>query len=228
MPSRCGAASCSTGSTTPKPGVDRMAGRRARRTHAALAGRHARAPGAARGVVTGRGALLRRTLLASDPFDEDAIVALLTAQQAAGDGDAVRADLPRLRRAPGRGARRRAVAARAHVAADAARGRALARRLRRARAASCKELAALLARDECRALTVTGPGGAGKSRLAKQALRTLAARFADGALWIALDDLTRMPQVAARLAAELRIAARRGRRSAGAGSASVLRRARCC
>jgi tetratricopeptide (TPR) repeat protein len=52
---------------------------------------------------------------------------------------------------------------------------------------------------------VTGPGGAGKSRLVKQSLRTLSARFADGALWIALDDLTTLPQVVSRLAGELRL-----------------------
>ena len=51
-----------------------------------------------------------------------------------------------------------------------------------------------------------GPGGVGKSSLAKRALRRLASRFTDGAHWIALDDLHDIAQVAARIAAELKLA----------------------
>jgi predicted ATPase len=68
------------------------------------------------------------------------------------------------------------------------------------RAAELAELQALAARDECRLLTITGPGGIGKSRLAKAALPPLEARFADGIGWIPLDDLTDVAQVAPRIA----------------------------
>jgi DNA-binding SARP family transcriptional activator len=133
-----------------------------------------------------------RTLLAHDPFDEDAVVALLAALHAAGDSTAMRATYrsyaERLAEELGvepslrvRAWLREAVSDHAAAAHDGFVGRAR----------ELQELAALLARPECRALTVTGPGGAGKSRLVKQALRTLAARFTDGALWIALDDLAR-------------------------------------
>ena len=37
--------------------------------------------------------------------------------------------------------------------------------------------------EECRLVTVTGPGGSGKTRLAGQVARQVAGRFADGA-WL--------------------------------------------
>ena len=45
-----------------------------------------------------------------------------------------------------------------------------------------RDVAGLL--EECRLVTVTGPGGAGKTRLAGQVARQVAGRFADGA-WLA-------------------------------------------
>ena len=69
-----------------------------------------------------------------------------------------------------------------------------------------QELAALLGGGPGRLVTVTGPGGIGKSRLVKQALRELAARYADGVTWIALDDLADVAQVPPRMAAELALA----------------------
>lgn len=68
------------------------------------------------------------------------------------------------------------------------------------------QIGALLGRDDCRLLTITGPGGAGKSALLKHVLRRLEGRFADGALWIALDDLRDVVQVSARIAVELGLA----------------------
>src|ERR1700742_1505017 len=53
------------------------------------------------------------------------------------------------------------------------------------------EVAGLL--EECRLVTVTGPGGAGKTRLAGQVARQVASRFADG-VW--LVELARVPDPA--------------------------------
>src|SRR5262249_37730909 len=74
-----------------------------------------------------------------------------------------------------------------------------------------RELQAILLQPECRILTVTGPGGIGKSSLVKHALRELAPDFADGAFWIALDDLTDNAQVEARIAGELGLETSRAR-----------------
>jgi DNA-binding SARP family transcriptional activator/predicted ATPase len=50
----------------------------------------------------------------------------------------------------------------------------------------------------CRLLTITGPGGVGKSALARAAVERLAPRFEAGAYWIALDDLTDTERVTQR------------------------------
>jgi len=47
------------------------------------------------------------------------------------------------------------------------------------RAGAVREIAGLL--EEYRLVTVTGPGGVGKTRLAGEAAGAVAARFADGA-----------------------------------------------
>ena len=54
------------------------------------------------------------------------------------------------------------------------------------RAGPVREVAGLLA--EHRLVTVTGPGGVGKTRLADQVARQVAGRFTDGA-WLALVPL---------------------------------------
>jgi hypothetical protein len=64
-----------------------------------------------------------------------------------------------------------------------------------------REVAGLL--EECRLVTVTGPGGSGKTRLVDQVAGLVAARFADGA-WLA--ELAAVPdpaQVAVAVAAAL-------------------------
>ena len=65
-------------------------------------------------------------------------------------------------------------------------------------------------------VTVTGPGGVGKTRLARQVARLVAGRFADGA-WLAELAPVRDPaQVAAVVAAALGIREQPGTRVAGA------------
>lgn len=54
-------------------------------------------------------------------------------------------------------------------------------------------------------LTVTGPGGVGKSRLVKEAIRRQAPLFSE-ALWLPLDDLRNTSQAVARLASALDLA----------------------
>ena len=71
------------------------------------------------------------------------------------------------------------------------------------RAAELRAIASLLEADEGRLVTLLGPGGVGKSRLARRALQELAAGFADGALFVALEDLARADEIGARLAREL-------------------------
>ncbi|MDZ7652935.1 MAG: BTAD domain-containing putative transcriptional regulator [Burkholderiaceae bacterium] len=162
---------------------------------------------------------LARRLLDDDPLDEDAVVVLLEAQHALGEeaaqADSLRTYATRLIEDLGiePSARVRAAAAgtgraagperRAAAAAPAAAPVAADGFVGRGR--ELDELCALLANHDCRLLTVTGPGGVGKSRLAKEALRRLAPAYPDGTRWIALDDLTEVAEVGARIAAELRL-----------------------
>jgi predicted ATPase len=59
--------------------------------------------------------------------------------------------------------------------------------------------------EECRLVTVTGPGGAGKTRLADQVARRVADRFADGAWLVELAQVQDPAQVVAAVAAALEV-----------------------
>jgi predicted ATPase/Tfp pilus assembly protein PilF len=71
-------------------------------------------------------------------------------------------------------------------------------------------IADLLALAECRLLCLIGPGGVGKTRLARRALETLGPRYADGAAFVALEDVDTPLQFGLRLAQEAGVASGRG------------------
>jgi predicted ATPase/DNA-binding SARP family transcriptional activator len=167
-------------------------------------------------------------LLADDPFDEDALVAALDAHHARGDGASAahlfRAYAERLIDELGvePSVRVRAAAARAEHTTQPPAGAPRRRATDRpgsitapalqlpgsgfvGRTRELAEISSLLRQAGCRLLTVTGPGGMGKSRLVKHAVLQLDANYSDGVIWIALDDLTEVAQVGPRIASELRL-----------------------
>jgi predicted ATPase/DNA-binding SARP family transcriptional activator len=72
----------------------------------------------------------------------------------------------------------------------------------------------LLSRAECRLLCLIGPGGVGKTRLARRAMQLLAPAHADGAVFVALEDVEAPAQFGLRLAREAGVAT--GQRSGDA------------
>ena len=85
-----------------------------------------------------------------------------------------------------------------------------------------REVAGLL--EECRLVTVTGPGGAGKTRLADQVAGQVAARFADGAWLAELAAIADPAQVAAAVAAAMGIREQPGVPTAEALARVLVRR----
>lgn len=76
------------------------------------------------------------------------------------------------------------------------------------RAVELRRLRRLLGEAACRLLTITGPGGVGKTRLAQRALAELAPSFADGGRFVALEDVATAAELGARLAHEFGLKAR--------------------
>src|SRR4029453_7793579 len=63
----------------------------------------------------------------------------------------------------------------------------------------------LLAQNDCRLLTVSGPGGVGKTRMAQRILGECGSLFPDGATFIPLEDLTTIDELGGRIAGELEV-----------------------
>ena len=74
------------------------------------------------------------------------------------------------------------------------------------RTVELRRIAKLLAQDDCRLLCILGPGGVGKTRLARRALGDISASFANGAVFVALEDVGSASELGVRLARELGVA----------------------
>ena len=134
-----------------------------------------------------------RALLDHDPSDEAALAQACRALQALGRADEADALVQATRR-------------RAAVALDAAPPAievcAESTDALIGRQAEMQQALALLHERDCRLLTITGPGGIGKSSVALELLQRGLAD-ADECVWVALEDLEREDQVMLRLAREL-------------------------
>ena len=71
------------------------------------------------------------------------------------------------------------------------------------RSIELRHIAEQLGDGRCRLLTLVGPGGVGKTRLARRALDELGPGYADGGAFVPLDDVALPDEVGARLAREL-------------------------
>jgi predicted ATPase/DNA-binding SARP family transcriptional activator len=149
-----------------------------------------------------------RHWLSLDPLDEDALAATVEAVAMQGRHREVERTVEQFAERLGReigvgpSARVRALLGAPRVGAGSS---PLAHAGLVGRRAEIREALALLARDECRVLTLTGPGGVGKSRLAQALAAPLRATF-DAVRWVRLEDLAASDQVLPRLAAALEVA----------------------
>ncbi len=75
------------------------------------------------------------------------------------------------------------------------------------RTVELRRIATLLLQEDCRLLCIVGPGGVGKTRLARRAMQEVAAHLEHGATFVALEELASTDQIASRLACELGLTA---------------------
>jgi predicted ATPase/DNA-binding SARP family transcriptional activator len=71
------------------------------------------------------------------------------------------------------------------------------------RSIELRAIAERLGNGRCRLLTLVGPGGVGKTRLARRALEELQPGFADGGAFVTLEDVATPEEIGLRLAREL-------------------------
>jgi predicted ATPase/DNA-binding SARP family transcriptional activator/Tfp pilus assembly protein PilF len=71
------------------------------------------------------------------------------------------------------------------------------------RAIELRKVAELLAQPECRLLCIVGPGGMGKTRLARKAADSLAGEYRDGAAFVSIEGVAAPDQFGGRVAREL-------------------------
>jgi predicted ATPase len=153
-------------------------------------------------INAGQGIALSARLLDADPLDEAALHAHMS--WLARDGQSARARQA-YREFSGRLAEDLALAPGAELAAlhDSL---ATTVPLRAAddgfigRSVELRAISALLAQDDCRLLSLVGPGGVGKTRLAQRAIDELETSFSDGVAFISLEDLRVPSEFGARLA----------------------------
>ncbi len=156
---------------------------------------------------------LAQLLLADDPLDEDAVAVAMQAEQALGQAVAARVRLAaygqRLAAQTGvePSARLRGIVGGTRAAAPSPGSEGpdfVGRRL------ELRQIAGRLRDPVPRVLVLHGPGGIGKSRLAREAMAEVAGHFADGVHWIALDDLSTPDPAGARIAQALGLTWRDG------------------
>ena len=221
-------------------GVVELARLRARPPARGVARRRARAPGG-RDRRRRTASTLSARLLEADPLDEAALRAHMAwlAQRRAGGARAP--GLPRRsprawRRARPRAGRRAEGAARRarrdcrHRATVAAARAARPIRASSAARSSCAASPTLLAQDDCRLLTLIGPGGVGKTRLARRALPRARGELCRTApSFVPLEDVasrTRARRSRSRASWASRL--HRRRRAAGPGHRRSCASGGCC
>lgn len=164
-------------------------------------------------------------LLARDPLDEEAVRVLLRVGSRAGEGrlalDAYEVFRERLMDDLGLSpsAETRSLALASRTATEATRGvvpvapvassqttsdRAPGARLI-GRELELASVAHLLAAPDCRLLTLLGPGGVGKSRIARHAAKELGSRYRDGVAFVPLETLERPDELPLAIAHGLRL-----------------------